>query len=117
MKFKILRLLKSTFIKLRLHVLFGPFTGAFLQLVYMTKLSKWANQHKRVANNDFYSKWDYNKRYQLYRGIAETESLKGPVNYLEFGVASGQSFNWWMTENLHSDSRFYGFDTFTGLPE
>ena len=32
-------------------------------------------------------------------------------------MADGHSFNWWMTANTHPASRFYGFDTFTGLPE
>ncbi len=117
MKFTIIRSLKSAFIRLRLHVLFEPVTGFLLQLAYMSKLSKWANQNKKVAYNDFYSKWDYNKRYELYRYVLEKENLKVPINYLEFGVASGASFNWWMTENTHAASSFYGFDTFTGLPE
>jgi O-methyltransferase len=117
MKFTIIRLLKSTFIKLRLHVIFGPFSGLFLQLAYLSKLSKWASQNKGVANNDFYSKWDYTKRYPFYKNIVESEHLNGEINYLEFGVADGISFEWWMTQNTNSGSRFYGFDTFTGLPE
>ncbi len=43
--------------------------------------------------------------------------MGGPINYLEFGVADGHSFKWWLKENDNSNSRFYGFDTFTGLPE
>jgi len=117
MKFTIIRFLKSTFIKLRLHVLFQPFTGALLQLAYMTKLSKWVSQNKKISFNDFYSTWDYNKRYDLYQYVFEREHLNLPINYLEFGVANGFSFNWWMTENTNPDSAFYGFDTFTGLPE
>lgn len=117
MKFTTIHFLKSTFIKLRLHVLFGPITGFLLQLVYMTRLSKWASQNKKVRYNDFLSRWDYNKRYELYRYVLEKENLIAPINYLEFGVASGVSFNWWMTENTHPASAFYGFDTFTGLPE
>ncbi len=117
MKFSIIRFLKSTFIKLHLHVLFQPFAGGLLQLAYMTKLSKWAYQNKKIPYNDFYSKWDYNKRYDLYKYILEKEDLKLPINYLEFGVADGFSFNWWMSENTHPGSAFYGFDTFTGLPE
>jgi O-methyltransferase len=116
MKFTIIRFLKSTFIKLRLHVLFSPFTGVFMQLAYMTKLSKWASQNRKVPFNDFYSKWDYNKRYKLYQHIIEQEGLN-EINYLEFGVADGFSFTWWMTKNTNPLSRFYGFDTFTGLPE
>jgi hypothetical protein len=117
MQFAIIRFTKSMFIKCRLHVIFGPFTGILLQLAYLTKLSKWAHQNRKVAGNDFYRKWDYNKRFQLYGSIFENEKLNEPVNYLEFGVADGFSFNWWMEKNLHADSRFYGFDTFTGLPE
>ncbi len=117
MKFAIIRFLKSTFIRLRLHVLFGPFTGAFLQLAYMTKLSKWVAQNPEIPHNDFYSKWDYTKRFALYKTVISQEQLIAPVNYLEFGVADGYSFDWWMTQNVHEDSRFYGFDTFTGLPE
>ena len=117
MKFTMIRFLKSAFIKLRLHVLFGPFSGIFLQIAYLSKLSKWADNNKNVDNNDFYSTWDYNKRYGLYSRVIELESLKEPINYLEFGVAGGESFNWWMTQNINENSRFYGFDTFTGLPE
>ena len=47
----------------------------------------------------------------------EKEALTGPINYLEFGVAGGQSFDWFMTQNTDHESRFYGFDTFDGLPE
>src|SRR5215211_3454166 len=117
MKFTVVRFLKSLFIQLRLHVLFSPFTGGLLNLAYMTRLSKWVRGNKKIAFNDFYSKWNYDKRYDLYQYVLERENLRAPVNYLEFGVAGGVSFDWWMTENTHPDSRFYGFDTFTGLPE
>lgn len=53
----------------------------------------------------------------MYKWVIEKEGLNAPVNYFEFGVATGQSFNWFMTQNSHTDSRFYGFDTFDGLPE
>jgi len=36
---------------------------------------------------------------------------------MEFGVASGSSFFWWMKKNTHPASVFRGFDTFEGLPE
>jgi O-methyltransferase len=117
MKFTIFRFLKSAFIRLRLHVLFSWCTGLWQQMTWMTRLSKWANMHKRIAFNDFPSKWDYNKRYHLYEHVIQKEVLNLAINYLEFGVAGGHSFNWWMTTNSHPDSRFYGFDTFTGLPE
>ena len=117
MKFTIVRFIKTTFIRLRLHVLFSMFTGLWLKMVWMTRLSKWADDNKKIAFNDFPSKWDYSKRYNLYRHVIENEVLNLDINYLEFGVADGHSFNRWMTENNHPASRFHGFDTFTGLPE
>jgi hypothetical protein len=117
MKLFFIRFAKSLFIKFELHRVFSPFTGVLLNLVYMTRLSKWVYDHKKIEYNDFFSKWDYNKRYGMYKWVFEKEDLTGPLNYLEFGVASGKSFDWFMTQNAHQDSRFYGFDTFDGLPE
>lgn len=117
MKFTIIRLTKSIFVKLRLHYLVGPLESFFLQLTYLSKMSRWMNQHRAIPGNDFLSKWDYNKRFQLYSKIIAQEQLTEPISYLEFGVASGASFKWWMEQNKEAGSRFYGFDTFTGLPE
>jgi O-methyltransferase len=117
MKLFLIRFTKSFFIKLQLHRIFGPFLGVLSNLLYLTKLSKWAHQNGRIEQNDFWSKWDYLKRYPMYQNVIDSEGLTGPVNYLEFGVAAGHSFTWFMTQNKHPESRFYGFDTFDGLPE
>ncbi len=117
MNFTIIRFLKKTFIRLRLHVLCNPFTGIWQQVTWMTKLSKWVSEQNKIIFNDFPCKWDYTKRFTLYEYVIEKEKLDDDINYLEFGVADGHSFNWWMTQNTQAGSRFYGFDTFTGLPE
>ncbi len=84
----------------------------------MSKFSAWANRNRKIAYNDFPSKWNYQKRYSLYKWVLEKENLVNTaINYLEFGVASGESFRWFLKLNMNPDSRFYGFDTFTGLPE
>lgn len=118
MKLFIIRYTKIIFIYLRLDVLFNVFSGFLSNLYYLSKFSAWARKNKNKAYNDFPSKWDYNKRYPLYEWVIGTENLASPaINYIEFGVAAGQSFRWFVSQNKNSDSRFYGFDTFTGLPE
>lgn len=117
-KLYFIRKSKSLFIRFKLHKLVEPFTGALLNLAYMSKLSKWAHANK-IPFNDFYqSKWDYSRRLKLYEYLLKEEQLENnPITYLEFGVATGVSFRWWAERNKHPESRFHGFDTFTGLPE
>lgn len=117
MKLFFIRLTKSIFIKLQLHRFFQLFTGFLSNLLYLTKLSGWAYKNRKIEYNDFFSKWDYAKRYKMYEWVIEKENLQEPINYLEFGVAAGHSFIWWLEQNKSSGSRFYGFDTFDGLPE
>jgi len=117
MKFATIRFLKKSFIRLRLHIVYSWATGVWQQMTWMTRLSKWADDHKKIAFNDFPSRWSYQKRFDLYEYVIKKEFLDLEINYLEFGVADGHSFNWWMNRNTHPASSFYGFDTFTGLPE
>lgn len=118
MKLFFIRYTKMAFTWLRLHKFFNLFSRLYLNLFYLSKFSAWANKNRKIAYNDFPSKWDYKKRYDLYRWVIQKENLSStPVNYIEFGVAGAQSFNWFLEQNTHLESRFYGFDTFTGLPE
>ena len=117
MKLTLIRWVKKTFIACRLHGLFGWLVPVLEQLVWLTRLSKWAAEASNVQTNDFPSKWDYQKRYGLYKVVIDARVGEEPVTYLEFGVAAGHSFAWWMEQNQHPQSRFLGFDTFTGLPE
>ena len=118
MKLFLIRYTKIIFLYLRLHKIFKPFSSLYLNLFYLSRLSAWASNKKNIFYNDFPSKWDYEKRYNLYKWVIENEKLdKIPINYLEFGVAAGHSFRWFLKEIQHPESRFYGFDTFTGLPE
>lgn len=118
MKLFIIRYTKIVFVFLRLHIFFNLFSGFLSNLFYITKFSSWVQKNKKIAYNDFPCKWDYKKRFDLYKWVMENESLSDSIiNYLEFGVADGYSFRWFVQQNTNSKSRFYGFDTFTGLPE
>ena len=59
----------------------------------------------------------FENRSQLYEYLNSIVLNAGPVDYLEFGVYKGNSILEWVATNKHEQSRFFGFDTFDGLPE
>jgi hypothetical protein len=59
----------------------------------------------------------FESRQDLYRHLNNEIAANGPIDYLEFGVYQGDAINFWTDLNRHPDSRFFGFDTFEGLPE
>jgi O-methyltransferase len=104
----------------RFGILFVPFRFAFKFLNNFSMLTSWVNRHSRkVAFSDFYKPFrSYADRVKLHEHVIKNLGLdQKPIHYLEFGVAGGTSFAWWVKANHHPDSRFYGFDTFEGLPE
>lgn len=118
-KLDIIRKAKSLFMKWRLHRITAPFTGLLLNAAYMSKLSKWRTATTVNGYNDWYQPaWDYNRRVRLYEAVSRQERLEDTaIDYFEFGVSSGFSFKWWLAYNTNGHSRFFGFDTFEGLPE
>jgi hypothetical protein len=57
-------------------------------------------------------------RSALYTYVSNTLGLQDqPLNYLEFGVWYGSSLREWAGLARHPESRFWGFDSFEGLPE
>ena len=101
-------------------LIFQPLTKFFLFLSYFNKLILWIIKNKKsFLSNDYYSPVrNYKKRYELYAFVNNHyQQADQPLVYLEFGVAAGASFQWWMSSNNNKDSLFFGFDTFEGLPE
>lgn len=118
--FRLVKFLKNILIVFPLTFIVYPFSRLFLFLFYFNKLIIWIYRNKKgLIYSDFFSiKRDYQKRYKLYQSVAEHFELKNEcINYLEFGVATGASFRWWLETNKNPGSVFSGFDTFTGLPE
>ncbi len=117
---RIIRNAKDFLLFLPLTLVFQPFGKLFSFLYHYNLLIKWVNKHKKeITYSDFYSPGrTHSKRAAYYDHINNNLGLKEiNIAYLEFGVAGGASFNWWLTANSNSQSNFYGFDTFEGLPE
>ena len=54
---------------------------------------------------------------KLYAFLHDQILRGGAFDYLEFGVASGTTMRVWCGLNQDTRSRFFGFDSFLGLPE
>ena len=59
----------------------------------------------------------FHLRNELLDYVSREIVSNSAIQYLEFGVWKGQSIEYFAKTNSHADSRFIGFDTFTGLPE
>jgi O-methyltransferase len=96
----------------------APASGPLLTAGYLARLARWARAHPPPFDADRDEKaFRYAKRERLFRHVLDTERLDGPLDYLEFGVAQGASFRWWLASVANPAARFVGFDLFTGLPE
>jgi len=117
---KIIQFLKGLLLLIPVSLIFAPLSTLFLFVTYLNRLVIWTiKNRKNLLFSDFYTPLrNYEKRIQLYEFVINQYSLKEePLLYLEFGVASGSSFRWWLEANKHPESSFCGFDTFEGLPE
>jgi len=113
-----IRKIKALFFKFKLHVFVRPFEVILLNLIYISKLSKWISQHRKLKFNDFYNKRvRYEDRFNLHKYVIDNELKNSEFDFFEFGVADGISFRWWTEQILNPNCRFFGFDVFTGLPE
>jgi hypothetical protein len=79
-------------------------------LTWLPKINTWRRQH--TENYPLFS-----NRYELYDYVQKEYASTGCIEYMEFGVFKGDSIKYWAGINQNPDSKFYGFDTFTGLPE
>ncbi len=90
-------------------VLWPKYSFAVENLNLNPQLRKFFNENKDCPIFD--------SRSKHFNYICKEIVKENPIDYLEFGVYKGDSIREWSGLNLHLESRFFGFDTFTGLPE
>jgi O-methyltransferase len=56
-------------------------------------------------------------RSEMFSFVQQSCIGTAAVDYLEFGVFQGDSIRQWIELNKNRESRFFGFDSFEGLPE
>lgn len=80
-------------------------------VVNLPKIETWRQQHVPAGTPAF------DEREEMHDYVHALLEPGEPITYLEFGVFQGRSMRHWVELDQHVDSRFYGFDSFEGLPE
>jgi hypothetical protein len=79
------------------------------RLQWRSRARSWFQDHANLPT--------FTHRFDLYRYVHTEFVGEGPIDYLEFGVFEGVSLAEWLRVNNHPQSRFFGLDSFEGLPE
>ncbi|MBI3737534.1 MAG: macrocin O-methyltransferase [Chloroflexi bacterium] len=66
---------------------------------------------------DYHVRMTLKSKSDLHQYVSQDLIRDRPIDYMEFGVFEGRSMRTWIASNQHPHSRFFGFDTFEGLPE
>lgn len=103
LRIRLQRYLKIFLLKIKIHR-FIPYK----QMIRFGNLCLLSSQIYKFVSYKY--KFNYHERYRLYRDL----NLPNEITYLEFGVFEGDSMRWFVKNHV---GRFYGFDSFDGLPE
>jgi O-methyltransferase len=98
------------FFKKRLASALWPRYSHIVDMInHNPEMMEWIRKHSDIPV--FQTRSDY------FNFVNDTVLQERQIDYLEFGVFRGASMLWWSDANRHPQSRFWGFDSFQGLPE
>ncbi len=89
-----------------------PDSFTFRYFSRLPQFNTWLNTH--VKNHDCPS---FTVREDLYRHIYNNFLSRKQLTYFEMGVWYGAAIKTWTGLDENESSRYFGFDTFKGLPE
>jgi len=78
--------------------------------------ASFSKKHLLIWDSSFNNAKKFNRREELWAALLE-EYKDSPISVLEFGVFKGNSIEDLSKLNSHKESKFFGFDSFIGLPE
>ncbi|MFV0467867.1 MAG: class I SAM-dependent methyltransferase [Dysgonomonas sp.] len=117
---RVIVFLKNVLILFPITIIFYPLSKLALFVTYFNYLLIWIYKNKKHCqySTPFTLSRDHDRRYKLYEFVLDAYNAENEkITYLEFGVADGDSYMWWLKNNKNESSHFIGFDTFEGLPE
>lgn len=93
------------------HLFFRNFSPFLEKLNHNARFVNYVDSQRNIPR--------FGSRNEVHEFINSNYCRNGTeaVDYLEFGVYQGASLKLWSEINTHPDSRFFGFDSFEGLPE
>ena len=71
--------------------------------------------HKKISENNKYKIFQSGEL--LWEDVVKTIGHNSIVTFVEFGVFEGQSINYFSKKFINDQSKFFGLDSFEGLPE
>jgi O-methyltransferase len=95
------------------RVVVGKGLGPFDRYVRALSSHAWVGDWVRAHPTEH----TFTHRFEMYKFLQANHLGGGPIDYLEFGVWRGETIRLWSEQDRDPASRFWGFDSFEGLPE
>lgn len=98
-------------IKLLLYFFISYFLPSFHHLIFIINIKILKSEFKNLSNVNYFS----NRNIMWNNFLSKIKNDK--IFFIEFGVFKGNSIKYFIENNKNNNSRFFGFDSFEGLPE